>query len=136
LPLPVTQKVDGVEFRIILVEFFPNWSSSCKAEYSCFVFGYMDEDVVSQDLLPPAFSSFFFVQGTQKDVGDDTGVRRLPALDVYMCNRGCVLDFGSSDREVHGMLPYRRLRDDREPPMPGVTNEFYQTLQAGACTID
>jgi hypothetical protein len=32
-------------------------------------------------------------------------------------------------------LPYRRLRDDCEPPMPGVNNEFYQTLQAGACTI-
>jgi hypothetical protein len=103
LPLSLTQKVDCVELRIILVEFFPNLSSSHKAEYPCFIFSHQNGDIVSQCLLLPTLSSFFFVQGGQKDVGDDTDVTRLPRLDLYVCNSTCVFDFGFSDHEIHGI---------------------------------
>src|SRR5260370_41041822 len=97
------QQVDCIELRIITVEFLSNLSSSRKAEDPCFIFGYKDEDVVSQDLLLPAPHPFFFVQGSQKDVGDDTDVSRFPALDLYVCNCSCVLDFGFSDFDFHGI---------------------------------
>src|SRR5882757_11340084 len=97
------QQVDGVELRIVVVEFFPDLPSSRKAEYSCFIFGYKDGDVGSQYLLLPTLSTYFFIQRGQKNVGDDTGVRRLPALDVYVCDGGCVFDVSFSDREIHGI---------------------------------
>jgi hypothetical protein len=100
-PCRSPQQVDGVEFRVVVVEFLPDLPSSRKAEDAFFIFGYKDRDVASQNLFLPAMRPVLFVQGGEEDVADDAGVSRLPALDVYVRNRGCVLDVSSSDREIH-----------------------------------
>jgi hypothetical protein len=111
--LSLPEQVDGIEFRIILVELFPSLSSSRKAEYLSFIFGYKDRDIASQNLFLPAMRPVLFVQGAEERVGDDAGVSRLPTLDMYAAasSMSAFLIVRFID------CPDRRSRDDCEPPM-------------------